>query len=61
MRNPYWEAAKWTFAVVGGGAVAGSLVVGSYKVTRRYAGRLLDKLDEFIDSKSEENTDANQS
>lgn len=48
--NPYWEAAKWTFAVVGGGALAGSLVVGGYKVAKRVVGKALDKVDGVLDA-----------
>lgn len=39
-RSPYWEAAKWTFCVVGGGAAATALVVGAYKATKRTLGKV---------------------
>lgn len=39
-RSPYWEAAKYTFCVVGGGAAATALVVGAYKATKRTLGKV---------------------
>lgn len=41
MKNStYWAVAKYTFAVVGGGAAATALVVGTYKGVKGVVSKL---------------------
>ena len=40
--SPYWEAAKYAFAIAGGAVLAGTIVRAGYKLIRKGAQVIVD-------------------
>lgn len=55
--NPYWEVAKYAFAIAGGATLAGGLVAGGFKVAKKGMNAIFGESEPQKKEEEEEKTE----